>query len=43
MSTEDLAGKIVIGELLDIEKPVLDVEMERLRERLRKEAENAEN
>ncbi|MHB9028416.1 MAG: thiamine pyrophosphate-dependent enzyme [Candidatus Latescibacterota bacterium] len=43
MSKEELEGKIVIGELLNIEKPVLDVEMARLRERLRKEAEHAEN
>lgn len=43
MSPEEREGKIVVGELLDIEKPVLDVELARLRERLRKEAENAEN
>jgi 2-oxoglutarate ferredoxin oxidoreductase subunit beta len=43
MSPEELEGKIVVGELLDIEKPVLDVELARLRERLRKEAGNAEN
>ncbi len=43
MTPEELDGKIVVGELLDIEKPVLDVELARLRERLRKEAGNAEN
>ncbi len=43
MTREELEGKIVVGELLDIEKPVLDVEMARLRDRLRKEAADAEN
>ena len=43
MSPEELAGKIVVGELLDIEKPVLDVELALLRERLRKEAGNDAN
>jgi 2-oxoglutarate ferredoxin oxidoreductase subunit beta len=43
MSPEELDGKIVVGELLEIEKPVLDVELSRLRERLRKEAAGGEN
>jgi len=43
MSKEDLEGKIVVGELLDIEKPALDIELASLRERLRKEAGDAEN
>jgi 2-oxoglutarate ferredoxin oxidoreductase subunit beta len=43
MSREELDGKIVVGELLEIEKPVLDVELARLRDRLRKEAAGGED
>lgn len=40
---EELDGRIVVGELHEIEKPVLDIELARLRERLRKEAADGEN
>ena len=43
MSSGDLEGKIVVGELLDITKPVLDIELAALRGRLRKEAAGGEN
>jgi 2-oxoglutarate/2-oxoacid ferredoxin oxidoreductase subunit beta len=40
MTPEEKSGRIIVGELLDIEKPVLDVELARLRDELRKGAEN---
>jgi len=41
MSAEELDGKIVVGEFLEIDKPVLDRELERLRRRLRGEETDA--
>ncbi|MDP2984821.1 MAG: thiamine pyrophosphate-dependent enzyme [Candidatus Latescibacter sp.] len=43
MTPEEKAGKIIVGELLDIEKPVLDVELARQREELRKGAADGQN
>ncbi len=43
MTAEELQGKIVVGELHSIEKPVLDIELANLRARLRKETVDGTN
>jgi 2-oxoglutarate/2-oxoacid ferredoxin oxidoreductase subunit beta len=43
MTPEEKEGKIIVGELLDIQKPVLDVELARKREELRKGASDGQN
>ncbi|MBN1291194.1 MAG: 2-oxoglutarate synthase [Candidatus Latescibacteria bacterium] len=43
MSEDDLTGKIVVGELVEKEKPTLDEEMEHLRQSLRERGDHAEN
>ena len=43
MSEEERAGKIIVGELLEIHKPVLDEELEKLRQQLRKEGGDGAN
>jgi len=43
MTEQEKAGKIIVGELLDIEKPVLNVELARLREELRKGGGDGQN
>jgi len=43
MPEEERAGKIIVGELLEIRKPVLDKELEKLRQQLRKEGGDGAN
>jgi len=43
MSEKELAGKIVVGEQLEIEKPILNDEIKHQREKLRGEPSDAEN
>ncbi|MFC1606619.1 thiamine pyrophosphate-dependent enzyme [Candidatus Latescibacterota bacterium] len=43
MSEEELTGKVVVGEMLDIQKPVLDDKLESLRKSFRGEVDNGEN
>jgi len=43
MSEKELAGKIVVGEQLEIEKPILNDEIKHQREKLRGEQSDAEN
>ena len=40
LTPEELTGKIVVGELLDIEKPVLDENLAAMRNQLRENTTN---